>query len=113
MRMTSQDHDKAAGTALSRAKELPPLCVCVTEGRRHFGNIGKTAFYAALKKHKIGIVRLGNRSLIPWTELERLLRECSQAGNSARDRAQALAARSVQSRKSTALKSEFEKARLG
>ena len=97
--MTPEAHDKAAAPGLTRAHELPPLCVSVSEGRRHLGGIGKTAFYAALKRHGVQLVRIGNRTLVPWAELERLLSECSQAGNSGRDRAQGLAAKSVSARK--------------
>ena len=107
MRISSDDHDKAAAKVLSREAEAPPLAVSIPEARRQLGGVGKTAFYGLVKRHEIQIAHVGNRSVVPYAELQRVLAEClNTGGNATRDRAQALAARSVQARKSTALKSE-------
>lgn len=77
-----------------------PLLVSVREARRQLGDIGTTAFYDAVKRHGIALVRLGGRSLVPMAEIERVVAELRAKGASdASDKAKALASRSVAARR--------------
>lgn len=81
-----------------------PLLVSIPETRRQLGNIGNTAFYAAVKRHNIKLVKIGSRSLVPASEIKRVVAEVIAAADitatvRGRVKAKALAARSVASRK--------------
>lgn len=77
-----------------------PLLVSVREGRRQLGDIGTTAFYDAVKRHNIQLVKLGGRSLCPMTEIERVVAELRAKGaTDATDKAKALAKLSVKARR--------------
>ena len=91
---------------MRRDPETKPLAVSVPEARRHWGNVGKTSFYAAVKKYRVELVRLGGRTLVPMAEIERVLTEAkipvAQAANAAASRteaAKALASKSVAARR--------------
>jgi hypothetical protein len=76
-----------------------PILVPIKEARRLLGSIGTTAFYAAVKRYEIKLVKLGGRSLVPIAEVERvvaqLIAERSTEGN---QKARVLAAQSVAAR---------------
>lgn len=78
-----------------------PALLSIREARRQLGGIGSTAFYAAVKRHGIQLVKLGGRSLVPAAEINRVVSELCEAGpaSDAREKARALAARSVASRR--------------
>ena len=77
-----------------------PLLVSVPEARRQLGEIGTTAFYDAVKRHGIALVRLGGRSLVPMAEIERVVAELrAQGPPDASEKAKALACRSVAARR--------------
>jgi hypothetical protein len=75
--------------------------VSVPEARRQFGGIGTTAFYAAVKRYQIKLVRLGGRSLVPGAEIERVIGELMSAGRSSKagQNARDLASKSVAARR--------------
>lgn len=61
---------------LSGAKEShPPLLHSVPEARRLLGGMGHTWFYAQVKAGRIRIVKLGARTLVPDSELNRFVFE--------------------------------------
>ncbi len=77
-----------------------PLLASVPEACRQLGSIGKTAFYDAVKRHKIKLVKLGGRSLVPMTEIERVVVELmAETPPDSSERAKALALRSVKARR--------------
>ncbi len=45
----------------------------VDEARQRLGNIGRTLFYDLIKQGKIRVVKLGNRTVVPASEIDRLL----------------------------------------
>jgi hypothetical protein len=92
----------APRTSLSAATS-PPILVSVPEARRHLGGIGTTSFYAAVKRYQIKLVRLGGRSLVPMTEIERVIGELMSAARSPESgqNARSLASRSVAARRRT------------
>jgi hypothetical protein len=47
--------------------------VTVDEARYRLGNMGKTLFYDLVKQGKIRVVKLGNRTVVPMSEIDRLL----------------------------------------
>ncbi len=47
--------------------------VPVDEARYRLGNLGKTLFYDLVKQGKIRVVKLGNRTVVPVSEIDRLL----------------------------------------
>ncbi len=49
-------------------------------------SIGKTSFYKLLGKGELNAVRLGGRTLITWTELERLITSLPKAETETRIR---------------------------
>ena len=59
--------------------QLRPLLVPIPEGQRQFGGIGKTLFYEVVEKHNIRLVRLGGRSMVPVSEIERVVAELMAA----------------------------------
>lgn len=61
----------SAAQAVSRAMETRG--VTVDEARYRLGNMGKTLFYDLVKQKKIRIVKLGNRTVVPMSEIDRLL----------------------------------------
>jgi len=48
--------------------------VPVDEARFRLGNLGKTLFYDLVKQKKIRVVKFGNRTVVPVSEIDRLLR---------------------------------------
>jgi hypothetical protein len=86
-------------TALAFAK---PLLLSIREARRHLGDIGTTKFYDTVGKFDIKLVRLGGRSLVPMSEIERVVAQLEQlaAGNVVcKARAVRLAQQSVEARR--------------
>ena len=55
--------------------QLRPLLVSISEAQRLLGGIGKTAFYSAKDRYGIHLVRLGGRSMVPVSEIERVIDE--------------------------------------
>ena len=51
---------------------LPPLAMTVDDFRRRLGGISRSHFYAMVSKNKIRVVKLGNRTLVPMSEAEKL-----------------------------------------
>lgn len=49
--------------------------VPVDEARYRLGNLGKTHFYNLVRQGKIRVVRLGRRTIVPLSEIDRLLRD--------------------------------------
>lgn len=82
-------------------RSMPPLLVSVPEARRQLGDIGKTCFYAIAKRHGIKLVKVGSLTRIPMAEVERVYTElmADDASPETENRAQALAAKSVASRR--------------
>ena len=82
--------------------DRPPLLVSTVEARRQLGGIGSTAFYDAVKRHGIRLVRLGGRSLVPMSEIERIVAELQAAEQptDTAEKAKALAVKSVAVRRS-------------
>lgn len=77
-----------------------PLLLSIPAARHQLGGIGTTAFYEAVKRHSIELVRLGGRSLVPTSELERVVAELrARRPAAANENAKALARRSVASRR--------------
>ncbi len=53
--------------------------VTVDEARFRLGNLGRTLFYDLVKQGKIRVVKLGNRTVIPVSEINRLLNGDNEA----------------------------------
>ncbi len=47
--------------------------VSIDEARYRLGGLGRTLFYDLVKQGKIRVVKLGNRSVVPLSEIDRLL----------------------------------------
>lgn len=91
-----------------REAESMPLAVDVREARRHWGNIGKTSFYSVVKEYEVVLVRLGGRTLVPMSEIVRVLTKATIPAPATTDAvlrteaARALATASVKARKAAA-----------
>ena len=103
---TTDNSAKAAETGQQRTTAAPsaPLLVPIREARRQLGSIGTTAFYAAVKRHEIKLFKIGGRSVVAMTEIERVVGEIvaerpADASDKATAKAKALAKRSVKARK--------------
>lgn len=59
---------------MNTQQQITPLTVGVESAYRSLG-IGRTAFYALVRTGEIRLIKLGSRSLVPCTELERLVTE--------------------------------------
>jgi hypothetical protein len=93
---TAGDASKVLVTSLPSG----PLLVSIREARRQLGDIGTTAFYDAVKRHNIQLVKLGGRSLVPMAEIERVVAELRTKGaTDASDKAKALAKLSIMARR--------------
>jgi hypothetical protein len=57
----------------------PPFYIEHPEFRRLLGGIGKTAGYALIDRHKVKVVKVGGRSMIPFSEAERVRDELMAA----------------------------------
>jgi hypothetical protein len=53
--------------------------VTVDEARYRLGNLGKTLFYDLVKQGKIRVVKIGNRTVVPVSEIDRLLSGVEEA----------------------------------
>jgi len=62
-------------TTITAPAPAPALARAVTvdEARFRLGNLGKTLFYDLVKQKKIRVVKLGNRTVVPVSEIDRLL----------------------------------------
>ena len=90
---------RTALPAIVARPESLPLLLSVPEACRQLGGIKKTAFYGSVKYHKIKIVHLGGRALIPREEIERVVRDLLEASPTDRTvKAKAIAALSVEKR---------------
>jgi hypothetical protein len=86
----------------------PPLLVNVREARRQLGGIGSTAFYAAVKRYSIQLVKLGGRSLVPMSEMERVVaRLIAEKAPDCSEKTRALAASSVAARRTRSCNTSF------
>jgi len=108
-KVTGHDQNKSERYS-NRDLELTPanpLLLGIQEARRQLGGIGNTAFYDAVKRHSIKLVKIGSRSLVPMSEIERVVAELVTAAN---DRAEAqakaveLAKKSVAARRTRRLR---------
>jgi hypothetical protein len=102
--LTGDTKDKSA-PRVDAAQDRPataasaPLLVSIREARRQLGDIGPTAFYAAVKRHKINLVRLGGRSLVPMSAIENVVAKLiAERPANTSDKAKVLAAMSVAAR---------------
>jgi len=57
---------------ISETTQMEPLAVSVDEVARRLG-IGRTLLYDLVKQGKIRVVKLGNRTIVPVSEIDRLL----------------------------------------
>jgi hypothetical protein len=99
---TSIVSPKAAEAADSGigARTNSPLLISVPEARRHFGSLGTTAFYSAVKRYDIRLVKLGGRSLVPMAEIERVVAQLiAERSTEGGQKARVLAAQSVAARR--------------
>lgn len=87
--------------AAPSADQMRPLLVNLPEARRILGDIGKTAFYGAVERHGIRLVHLGGRSLVPISEIDRVVAElvAAAAPTAPTEKAKTMAAASVASRR--------------
>ena len=72
------------------------------EAQHQFGDIGKTAFYSAVERYDIKLVRLGGRSLVPMSDIERVVADLMADSTTAPEvgeKAEALAVKSVEARR--------------
>jgi hypothetical protein len=77
-----------------------PILLSIREARRHFGSLGTTAFYAAVKRYDIRLIRLGGRSLVPMTEIERVVAQLiAERSDDGSQKAKVLASQSVAARR--------------
>ncbi len=60
-------------TTIAPRSEMQTRAVPVDEARFRLGNLGKTLFYDLVKQGKIRVVKLGNRTVVPVSEIDRLL----------------------------------------
>lgn len=60
-------------TTIASLGNTEPRGVTVDEARFRLGNLGKTLFYDLVKQGKIRVVKLGNRTIVPVSEIDRLL----------------------------------------
>jgi hypothetical protein len=60
-------------------ESIAPKAVGVETAYRSIG-IGRTAFYALVKTGAIRLIKIGKRSLVPCSELDRVISERLQAG---------------------------------
>lgn len=54
----------------------------IEAARARLGNIGRTWIYQQIKERGIRVVKLGRRTLIPHSELQRLVAECTEESSS-------------------------------
>ncbi len=57
---------------MEKQSKISPVAVGVEDAYRSLG-IGRTAFYGLVKRGQIRLIKLGKRSLVPCTELERVV----------------------------------------
>ena len=60
-------------TTTAPRSEMQTRGVTVDEARFRLGKLGKTLFYDLVKQGKIRVVKLGNRTVVPVSEIDRLL----------------------------------------
>ena len=108
MLMATETALKISATQALPTRREAPLAVDVREARRHWGNIGKTSFYSVVKKYEVVLVRLGGRTLVPMSEIERVLTKATIPAPATTDAvprieaARALATASVKARRKAA-----------
>jgi excisionase family DNA binding protein len=61
----------------------------IDSARAMLGNIGKTWLYEQIKRRGIRVVKLGTRTLIPQSEVQRLVAECTAEASNDDGEAQA------------------------
>jgi hypothetical protein len=66
---------------MPRTATLPPFFADIPEFRRMIGGIGKTAAYELIDRHKVQVVKVGSRSMIPFAEVERVRDELMKAAD--------------------------------
>ena len=57
---------------MQNQQQMPPVAVDVETAMRCL-SLKRTAFYGAIKRGDIRVVKLGRRTLVPWSELERVV----------------------------------------
>jgi excisionase family DNA binding protein len=71
-------HSGGGGSGLPRTADLENrLCITVTEAARMLG-ISRNFAYELVRQHKLPVIELGKRKLIPKVQLEKML---EQGGN--------------------------------
>jgi hypothetical protein len=76
--MTNQKNpQQAARGSVAEIPEGEVLLHSIDAARALLGNIGRTWIYAQIKRRGIRVVKLGTRTLIPHSELQRLVAECT------------------------------------
>lgn len=101
MQPTHTMHEGATGLERggNTAPELSrPALVSIREACRQFGGIGKTCFYGVVEKHSITLVRLGGRSLVPTSEIVRVVAQLMATSEAPPKKIAAATAASVASR---------------
>lgn len=82
-RSTSLDCSKvdsaARGTLAGTAS--PPFFIEHAEFRRMLGGVSKTTGYAIIGRHQVKLVKIGSRSMIPYSEAERVRDELMDAAD--------------------------------
>ena len=103
-RSAQREHAVVSHSATAHPVMTPdrPLLVPIPEARRQLGGLGKTAFYAAAKRHNMKTVRVGGRCMVPWAEIERVVAKLMSVGCVApaqAQRARELGVKSVKARR--------------
>jgi hypothetical protein len=87
-------------TMASNLEGNHPILLSIRDARRHFGSLGTTAFYSAVKRYDIKLVKLGGRSLVPMAEVERVVALLiAERPTESSQKARVLAAQSVAARR--------------
>ena len=60
-------------TTISAQAQALARAVTVDEARYRLGGLGRTLFYDLVKQGKIRVMKLGNRTVVPVSEIDRLL----------------------------------------
>ena len=72
---TARDASTGKPSQMISNDQLRPLLVSIAEAQRLLGGIGKTAFYSAKDRYGMRLVHLGGRSMVPVSEIERVIAE--------------------------------------
>lgn len=80
--MKVQKNSPQAGRgSVAEIPEGEVLLHSIEAARALLGNVGRTWLYEQIKLRRIRVVKLGTRTMIPNSELLRLVAECSAAND--------------------------------